>query len=250
MSGEALLQTWEVLQALGFEPDPEIVYSDICPGLRFDFGNLKLSVSASLNSQFQKVVRFHGLIVTPRTIADIQFEMPRWIESREKCAAWLAWNLDNQTGGIFHPHRLAPWLELGRANLHQLPWYFDVEAYDARPHCTVDGEWARPLFKKLREAGELAPPDERAWFAFDGESLRISCGQQLVLTAANGRAWSERYGVQAEKLKDLPKRVMRPWVEVSIWKGKLSLSRNLYDGVISEPLASNPTDRPRAGDDR
>jgi hypothetical protein len=136
MSSSSSLLTWEVLLEFGFEPDSS-VWSDIRPGLSLDFGNFKLTAGAVMNRRFQDVVVFGGTLVTPRTISMVEFEMPRQIESREKCAAWLAWNLDQHADTTFEPTKAMDWLGIGRANFRLLPWYFDQEAYNARPHCLM-----------------------------------------------------------------------------------------------------------------
>jgi hypothetical protein len=48
-TGEDTITTWDVLQDFGFQPDDAVVYSDVKPGLSFDFGNFKLSASCLLN---------------------------------------------------------------------------------------------------------------------------------------------------------------------------------------------------------
>lgn len=236
MSDEPQLEAWEVLKEFGFKPDAAVLASDIRPGLSFDFGNFKLSASAVMAKCLLPIVSFTSVLATRRTLTDVHFEMPRRIESREKCAAWLAWNLDQCSDGPFRPRVPAPWLQTGRANLRLLPWYFDQEAYDARPHCTVDREWARPLLKKLKGVLEKTPAEEMVWCSFDGEILRIRCGKELLATAAEGMPWKERYGLKADKLKRLPLRLMQQGVGVSVWDGHLELANCRYEGVVSERL--------------
>jgi hypothetical protein len=152
MSGESQFQTWEVLKEFGFKADSTVFYSDIRPGLSFDFGDFKLSASAVLGRQFQDVVLFTGVLTTPRSLGEVVFEVPRQIESREKCAAWLAWSLDEYADDhVFRPRVAVDWLLVGRANLRLLPWYYDQEAFEARPHCSVDKELAPPVAQESRE---------------------------------------------------------------------------------------------------
>lgn len=58
---EATIPTWELLPSLGFQPDDTVVYSDVHPGLSFDFGNFKLSASCLMNMSFVEVVLFTGI---------------------------------------------------------------------------------------------------------------------------------------------------------------------------------------------
>jgi hypothetical protein len=237
MSDKSQVQTWEVIQELGFTADPG-VYSDIRPGLIFDFGNFKLSASAVVGQHFQDVVLFTGVLATQRSLTDIQFEMPRQIESREKCAAWLAWSLDKHADNqLFRPQNAVDWLAVGRANLRLLPWYFDQDAYEARPHCSVDKELARPLLKNLAKIAEQMPPEEKVWFSFDGEVLKIKAGKELLALAANGKPWSNRYGLKAAQLSKPTRRMPGDRVWFESWDDHFTIARCRYLGVVSEPVS-------------
>jgi hypothetical protein len=237
MSGEAQFQTWEVLEEFGFKPDPSVVYSDIHPGLSFDFGNFKLSASAVMGRHFQDVVLFTGVLTTSRSLTEVQFEMPRRIESREKCAAWLAWSLDKHADDdVFQPRMTVDWLAMGRANLRLLPRYFDQEAYEARPHCSVDKELTRPLLKNLAKIAEQLPPEEKVWFSFDGEVLKIRVGKELLALAANGKPWSNRYGLNAVQLTKPTRRLPGERVWFESWEDYFTIARCRYLGVVIEPM--------------
>ncbi len=143
------LETWKVLERMGFQPDSG-VWSDIKPGLSYDFGNFKLAASAVMNSRFAEIVLFTSVLETPATLAEVQFEMPRQIDSEDQCAAWITWNLDNASADEFHPLRPTKWLASGRTNSLLLPWIKDLAAYEARPCCLVDRDWTRIALNKLR----------------------------------------------------------------------------------------------------
>jgi hypothetical protein len=107
----------------GFQPDSDVVYSDVMPGLSYDFGNFKLSAACLMNLRFAEVVMFSGILIGGRNMADVEFEMPRQVASREQCAAWIAWHLDRcADGDQFMPERDAPWLAEGRSHCATLPW--------------------------------------------------------------------------------------------------------------------------------
>jgi hypothetical protein len=120
MSDDTSISTWDVLRDLGFEPDEDVL-SDITPGLRFDFGNFKLSAGCLTNLYFAEIVLFSGVLVTPRTLTDVSFELPRRLNSREQCAAWIVWYLDNSVKRHFVPAREVEWLTEGRENQNLLP---------------------------------------------------------------------------------------------------------------------------------
>jgi hypothetical protein len=78
------ISTWDTLMELGFLPDEEVI-SDMQPGLSFEFGNFKLSASGCTNMRFAEIVLFTGAMITPRSIAEVQFlngTMYRVIKSR------------------------------------------------------------------------------------------------------------------------------------------------------------------------
>ena len=162
------LQTWEVLKDLAFMPNPG-VWSDILPGLSFDFGNLLLSAGAVTTGwKLTPVILFTGIIQGDNSLAEVRFEMPRTIENLDVCAAWIAWHLDQCCTGNFQPIRNAEWLAIGRSNKLFLPWVIDTEAYERRPHCAVEREWARMMIKTLKAGLCNLTDDEAVSFEFDG----------------------------------------------------------------------------------
>jgi hypothetical protein len=232
MNSGASLQTWDVLKEFGFQPDDSVI-SEIRPGLGLDFGTFKLSASGLTNRWFKDVVMLTGIHVTSRTLADIEFEMPRQIDSREQCAAWLAWHLDRNLGSDLKPGiQSAAWLELGRANTILLPWVAEQAAYQARPYCSMEREWARPLLKSLKAVLPAMSDDAIVWFSFDGEVMKIRCGNELIAAAATGKAWVERYGLKSAELKNLPRRLVDPMVGFCAWDGHFTIGNWRGAGVI------------------
>lgn len=141
MNTPAPLATWDVLQDLGFEDDENAI--SVRPGLRFDFGNFKLSASSEM-TLLGRVVLLYGVMATRRALGQVEFEMPIEIDSREQCAAWIAHHLDKYCGrNGFDPDVTTPWLEMGRLNRRTLPWVDRSEKFRARPHCSVGRDWMR-----------------------------------------------------------------------------------------------------------
>jgi len=226
--------TWDLLKDLGFLPDPR-VWSDIQPGLRFDFGNLILSAGAVTTGwQLTPVILFTGIMQGPRSIAEVQFEMPRTVDSPEMCAAWIVWHLDQLSDGDYHPARGSEWLAIGRANKLQLPWVIDMEAYDKRPHCSVEKEWARMMLKRLQAALVDAKDTELVRFEFDGKLLLVRCGEQMIPGEAKGLAWTNRFVLKASQLRELPRRLGRNDVGFSVWNGRFQIANWSYEGVVEE----------------
>ena len=236
MTTTQTLQSWEMLKELGFMPDAA-VWSEIRPGLRFDFGNLILSAGAVTTGwRLTPVILFTGLMQGPNSIAEVQFEMPRTIENLDVCAAWIAWHLDQCSHKFFQPVRNAEWLVIGRSNKLLLPWVFDTVAYENRPACSVEREWARMMIKRLRSTSANAADNDPVSFEFDGILLKIRCGDCLIPGSARGKAWENRYTLKACQLRELPTRLKQSDVWFSIWDGKLSVANWSYEGVIADKI--------------
>jgi hypothetical protein len=139
MNEAPLIEAWIVLREFGFIIDPAVI-SDNKPGLSYDFGNFKLTAVWCINTQFANVVLFGGVLNSRNCLANVHFQMPERILSREQCAAWIVWHLDRDAGGSFEPARTVDWVPEGRKNLHLLPWIKRQEEFRTRPHCTVQRE--------------------------------------------------------------------------------------------------------------
>jgi len=222
--------TWDVLREFGFLPDDQVI-SDVMPGLSFDFGNFKLSASCVTNMRFVEVVLLTGVMATSRSIAEVQFEMPKQIQSHKQCAAWIVWHLDKVAGdeGFVSVHAVE-WLVEGRNHRNLLPWVAEMAEYEARPHCTVERVWLRVALKELRWILSTAY-DGDVVFGFDGAVLTIRCAGKVVAMPGEGMPWAQRYTIRTEKLRNLPKRLMTERLEVSIWETRLTIGRNSYEGV-------------------
>ena len=241
--------TWDVIQDLGFEPDPTAVM----PGLSFDFGNFELKATCVWHLQFGAVVMFSGVLSTPRTLAYVNFEIARSIvTSRELCAAWIVSHLDRQAmGGVFQPARDVPWLAEGRLHRHLLPWVIEearlereAAAYRARPCCMVRKEWLKLALKTLAEHVAAVADTEPVVFAFDGHVLSIRCAANAVVLTGEGKPWTTEYAIPAGQLRKLPKRLYGDRVNVSVWGTRLEIDRLRYDGIESRATATKPNALP------
>lgn len=238
MNNAATTATWDVLREFGFEPDSAVI-SDVVPGLRFDFGNFKLSASVVMGKAFQPVVLFTGVLSAPRTLAEVSFEIPQGLR-QEEMAAWITWNLDRVAPNRrFVPQQEAAWLDLGRQHQHLLPWEIARAeraerdaAYAARPHCSVSRSVLRLALKSLEESFAQADISESVIISFDGRVLSFECHGVASTLVGNGNAWPSQYSVPVIALRDsLPKRLMRPTVEVGIWKSMLEIDRTRCRGA-------------------
>ncbi|MBK6509420.1 MAG: hypothetical protein IPG06_08110 [Haliea sp.] len=125
MIDTASIAVWDVLKEFGFAPDSSVI-SEVTPGLSFDFGSFKLSAGVGLGKYLQPVVLFTGILATPRTLADICFEVPHMVISQEQLAAFLVYYLNNAADRYsFLPSQNIDWLTMGQQHRHLLPWEVD-----------------------------------------------------------------------------------------------------------------------------
>jgi hypothetical protein len=93
MSGSPV-STWDMLRSLGFVEDQAILPGSR-PALSFDFGNFKLCAASHLNRHFVPVVLLLGVMVTARSLCEVECELPPEVESIEQGKAWVTWCLDD-----------------------------------------------------------------------------------------------------------------------------------------------------------
>ncbi len=225
--------TYDVLKSLGFKDDKSII-SDPPGGLSFDFGNFKLSAVFGINRWIQEAVLLCGVMSTSRSIAYINTEMPLEVDSREQGLAWITWCLDKHAdGGVFEPIQPLDWLIEGRQYFHILPWERERTAYESRPHCWVQRDWAKVAIRKLSEQIAISDNEAPVTFQFDGEIITIRCGTVLVATIpANGKKWACQYLLKAGNLRRLPQRLMSEKVEFSVWNSGFKIGRFCYKDVV------------------
>jgi hypothetical protein len=222
------VSTWELLRSLGFAVNPNLV-SDVVPGLSFDFGNFKLDAICGANRNFVRVILLSGVMVTERSLREVECEMPPEVESAEQGMAWVAWCLDNgDTRRRFEPKIAPAWLAEGRRHFYLLPWKRTMAAYHARPHCSVERDWVRVAFKALEEQLKTVDDEAPVTFRFDGNVLTINCAGKVSPMPADGSPWTTRYSVRAGALRSLPKRLMSYRIEFSVWEAKLTIGNWAY----------------------
>jgi hypothetical protein len=232
MTEHTTVETRDALLELGFRCDDTVI-SDVMPGLSFDFGNFKLQASCVTNLRAAEVVLFTGVLTTPRTMAEIDFELPRRVESRNQCAAFIVWYLDEASSEReFRPQRDVGWIEEGRQNRKLLPGVRVMGAYNSRPSCTVRRDWMRLALNTLREHISYLTDSAPVVFCFDGSVLSIRLEREIVALAGQGLPWAVCFSVKAGELRRLPKRFKRECVKLSIWESRLTIDGWRYEGTI------------------
>jgi hypothetical protein len=226
--------TYGVLKSVGFI-EYDSPYSEGRPALCYYFDRFKLDAIHGISFRcFRPVVLFTGVLQTTRSIHEIEFEMPQEVESREQGIAFLAYYLELQASPLFEFAWRWPWLEEGRQYKHLLPWERERIAYEARPVCWVDRDWARVGLRRLREYLADVADEELVVFAFDGEVLTIRCAGKLIAMPGEGNKWESRFALDAGKLRQLPKRLMDDPVGFSMWDGAFRFGGRAYGGVVTQ----------------
>jgi len=237
------ISTWDLLKSIGFT-ERENVYSDNKKGLVIAIGKCHLYVTIGYNRWWQECALLTGVLSTPRTITNIETELPAKFESREEGLAWFAWSLDRRgeltnefsqdelCGDLFEA------LAEGRKHFHLLPWekerieYEKKRAeYEKRPHCLVKREWVKVGLRELANQLKLMQDEMLVVFQFDGEILKIIAADNFIAMPAQGKGWPNLYSIVAGNLRLLPKRLMNPMVDFSIWESRLLIDRNSYRDV-------------------
>lgn len=226
---EQTLGTWSALRELGFVPDEEYWGN---PCVSYDFGCLKLQATQMMDLRFQQVVNISGTLNTPRTMANIMFDMPLQVESREQCAAWIACHLKGvkrQLEELSPPNGIRL-LRLGLEHQDSLPWVRASEqrraAYEARPWCSAERSWLRQALNAIKPHISNASVDAQMVLGFDGQLLTFQGENWIAPIPATGTAWPNQYEMQISDFH-IPPRLMQEKLVVDVWEGRLRLGRQL-----------------------
>jgi hypothetical protein len=231
---ETIVRTWNLLPSLGFERN-----SSDTSRLSLNLGNLSLSVVEAWSPRSGSAVFFNGILATPRTISEVEFALPRQIESLKQCAAWIVWNLDQHADGkTFRAARQVDWIDEARQNRRLLPWVLSQAEFNARPQCTVGRDWLRLTLRMLREQLTSLPDNAIVTFSFDGTVFSIRCDSKVIVCPGEGSPWTVCFRVEAKTLRQQSKRrLMREYIGVSIWNSRVELGPWSYGGTL-EPLGA------------
>ena len=207
--------TIDSLIALGFERrESETGLETV--GYRFRL--LDLKALASINRHLQPVVGLRGILNTGRTLGLIEDDIPPDLGCAREAAAWISYALKS------HRSRLEPlpaWFVEGELHWELIPFVRHMRAYQARPQCYIDRDYARALRRKLRTALSENPNETEMSFSFDGRVLSITLCSAVHEVIASGTSWPSTYWVVVGHETGLPTRFTSPTVEVSVFDGFL-----------------------------
>jgi len=117
----------------------------------------------------------------------------------------------------------------GRNYWDVIPFVREARAYENRPRCKIDREYARAMREKLREQLSKCSLSEAVTFSFDGRILTLRIRGNNIEVVAKGEAWPNVYGVSLCADTKLPARFSSPCVEISFHEGKLIFENYRYD---------------------
>jgi hypothetical protein len=222
------IRTMDVLRLLGFQTDARIL-SDDGPGLVADFGIVRLQAGA-YRKLLAEIVLITGVLATSSSLAQIHFEMPRYVDSSHFVTAWMVWHLDQHSE--FRKIQNFPWVEEGRKHQSLLPWVKSPAEWRARPQCTVNRDWLRLALKTLADYALNLPDDAKFLFTFDGSVFSIKFNGKLIALAGEGVPWGVTFEVHVGALRRLPKRFMDADIGISIWESSIRIGNRVYPGTL------------------
>ena len=179
-----------------------------------------------LNLDARYVVLLSGVINTGDILAEVENQIPNDLRSASEAAAWVSYALKSYRRQL---EPLPDWFVEGERHWDLVPparlelaARERMRAYQARPKCLIDRDYARPLRRNLLEAiSGLAGPTEMT-FRFDGRVLSIVLNERAHEVVASGESWSSAYRVSVSSQTKLPTRFKSPVVILDVFEGYVS----------------------------
>lgn len=214
--------TLDSLAALGFERRASFSGME---AVGYRFRHLDLTASASTTMLGASAVLFSGILSTKRRLGEIDHLIAPDIETPEEAAAWVA--------HVLHAYRsdlgpLPTWFlegerhwEVMRPALLKLAVPERSRAYENRPKCFIDREYARPLRHQLRALLSKIAGEVTMTVSFDGRILSFTlCGTDYEVIASGDR-WPSAYRVTVCQGTAMAARFPFSTVAVSVFEGFL-----------------------------
>ncbi len=209
--------TIQSLIALGFEHRDSVSGSET---VGYKFVHLDLIASEVTNLYGRQIVYLTGLFRTSREIGDVNSQIPPDLGSPLEAAAWVSYALKSYRADI---HPLPDWFVEGERYWYLIPFVAEQRAYEARPKCFIDRDYARPLRRNLLEEVSRLAGETEITFSFDGRVLTIVFSARVYEVIASGDSWPFSYQVIVSPETKLPARFTSSMVEVSVFEDYLRL---------------------------
>lgn len=238
MSTASKISTLDCLKTLGFVEERQLSIGGE-PRLHFNFGTFRLEANRFYNVWGEPYVNLGGNLITGRTFAFLDLDMPDELDSVPHAAAWVAWCIGNPTGDFGDLRVVPPWLPQGWEDRDLLPW-FQVVEYPKYPRCDVQRDWARIALKALAAQVKTVDAETPVLLRFNCGVLTIRCEKQLLAMPAEGESWPASYVLKAEQLRRLPFRLMSPEIRFMVapnsWTGEaqtLTIGPHGFGSVVA-----------------
>ncbi len=195
----------EILQKVGF--------SSTEVGFKYDFDFFELRACRVFDPfRGGDVYHFYAYYVTPRSIGELDFVIPSFVDSYEQGVAFIYYHLRKTPG---KKSNIPFWLIEGYSYYDLLPWRSreieqerDHEAFLKAPKAFVEYEYIKIIIKKLKHMVTLASDSDTVKFSFDGEVFKIVCNNEILAAApAKGQKWEKEAFVKTLSLENLPNRI-------------------------------------------
>lgn len=233
--------TLEILLELGFEDRPPV--TQISPSLRwmvpehirsplvsvcYRFTNFDLVASPLIKTFGRDVVQLSGVLEAPRSLTEIQGEIPPDLGSALEAAAWVSYALKSHERDL---RPLPDWFVEGERHWDLVYARMDPEGWERQrayrdcPKCFIDREYARPLRRTLLEELSRLDGETGITFSFDGRVLSIVLNETVHEVVASGDSWPSSYRAFVSRETKLPIRFQSWRVEVSVFEGYVRFDR-------------------------
>ena len=209
--------TLDSLIALGFERrEPQHGAETV--GYRFV--HLDLVACHVMNLYAREVVLLSGVVETRRTLSIVESQIPNDLGSPSEAAAWVSYALKSDKREL---EPLPDWFVEGENHWDLIPFVAEQRAYQARPKCFIDRDYARPLRRNLLEEMSWLAGEAEMTFSFDGRILTIDFGGRVHEVIASGDSWPSSYRAIVTSESKFPARFTSSMVEVSVFEGHVRL---------------------------
>ena len=181
--------TLDSLIALGFERrEPRFGMETV----GYKFKHLDLVASHGMYMYARYVVMLSGVDSTGRTLGTAESQISPDLGSALEAAAWLSYALKSYKSDL---EPLPDWFVEGERHWDLIPIVARQRAYEARPKCYIDRDYARPLRRNLLEDISWLREESEMTVSFDGRVLSIVHGHRVHEVLASGDSWPSPYRV-------------------------------------------------------
>ena len=209
--------TLDSLIALGFERREPQHGAETAS---YRFVHLDLVACHVMNLYAREVVLLSGVVETRRTLSIVESQIPNDLGSPSEAAAWVSYALKSDKREL---EPLPDWFVEGENHWDLIPFVAEQRAYQARPKCFIDRDYARPLRRNLLEEMSWLAGEAEMTVSFDGRILTIDFGGRVHEVIASGDSWPSSYRAIVTSESKFPARFTSSMVEVSVFEGHVRL---------------------------